>query len=204
MTGKQVWRILWGLAALCMAVVPLVACRAQRVREPEQAAVVAAVGVDVAEHGAVCVTVEVLIVVEGTDGIERRLLSAKADDVASAYQSLLSGLPRAVLFGHCAVLVLGDGATDVLLSKLLQDPTLPPEMQVVTAPNAGTLLACEGISTPAMGYDIQAILGGERDVHCRVYELLADGKRVSMRTLPHFFPAPKESGRLVEWTLTGE
>lgn len=191
-------------AVLCLAVMALTACRTQRIHEPEQAAVVAAVGVDVTMAEEICVTVELLIAVDGADGTERRLLSAMADKADSAYQNLLSGLPRAVLFGHCAVLVLGDGASDALLEELLQDPTLPPEMQVVTAPNAGALLSCQGISTPAMGYDIQEILSGERNVHCRVYELLAGGECVSMRSLPHFFPAPPESGRLVEWTPTGE
>ena len=68
-------------------------------------------------------------------------------------------------------------------------------MQVVTAPDAAELLALGGLSTPAMGYDLQAMLSGDRTVHCRVYEL-TEGN-IDRAALPRFSPAPKGSGKTV-------
>jgi len=63
------------------------------------------------------------------------------------------------------------------------------------APDAAALLALGGLSTPAMGYDLQAMLSGDRTVHCRVYEL-TEGN-IDRATLPRFSPAPKGSGKTV-------
>ena len=168
------------LLCVCTAALSLFSCRGLRGQEPEQGALVAAIGID-AEEAGVRISLEVLVPREG--------------DEAEAYGAVLSGFPRAPLFGHCAVMVFGDGVSDAALADLLSEDSLPPEMQVVTAPDAAALLALGGLSTPAMGYDLQAMLSGDRTVHCRVYEL-TEGN-IDRAALPRFSPAPKGSGKTV-------
>lgn len=181
------------LLCVCTAALSLFSCRGLRGQEPEQGALVAAIGID-AEEAGVRISLEVLVPREG-DEAERLVLEAVGATASEAYGATLSGFPRAPLFGHCAVMVFGDGVSDAALADLLSENSLPPEMQVVTAPDAAALLALGGLSTPAMGYDLQAMLSGERTVHCRVYEL-TEGN-IDRAALPRFSPAPKGSGKTV-------
>ncbi|HBF14480.1 MAG TPA: hypothetical protein DDW30_02115 [Clostridiales bacterium] len=181
------------ILCVCLAALSLLSCRGLRGQEPEQGALVAAIGID-AEGDGVRLSLEVLVPREG-DEAERLVLGAVGPTASEAYEAALSGFPRAPLFGHCAVMVFGDGVSDAALAQLLTEDSLPPEMQVVTAPNAAALLALGGLSTPAMGYDLQAMLSGARAVHCRVYELSEGG--VDRAALPRFSPAPKGSGKTV-------
>lgn len=185
-------------ALLLLAVFPLVACRSVGgVREPEQSALVSAVGVD-ADAGGVRLSLEVLMPQqEGGEGLRARVISATAADAETAYGRICAGLPREPVFAHCAVLVMGDGVSDDDGNALLRESMLPPEMQVVSAPDAWALLSLGSLSTPAAGYDLQAILARSPGISCRVYELLAtgDGWRTA---LPRFLPAPAGCGRLVD------
>lgn len=178
----------------CILCLSLASCRAQKGQEPEQGALVCAIGVDPDPAG-VRLSLEILVPREGS-GSELRVLSAAGETAASAFDAARGDFPRELLFGHCAIFVFGDGISDTVLSGLLTDEALPPEMQAVTAPDARTLLCAGGQSAPAAGYDLQSILAGTPGVRCRVYELLRDGSgRISADRLPHFEVAPKESGK---------
>lgn len=179
------------ILAAAFAALFLASCRDFRGQEPERGALVAAIGVDADEDG-IRLSLEVLVPREG-DEAERRVLSAAGPTASEAYAAALSGFPRAPLFGHCAVMVFGDGIPDDMLAALLSEQTLPPEMQAVTAPNAAELLRLGELSTPAVGYDLQAILSRNRQVHCRIYELSAE--TVDRSALPRFSPAPDGSGK---------
>ena len=91
-------------------------------------------------------------------------------------------------------MVFGDSVSDAEFDALLSEHSLPPETQVVTAPDAAALLALGGVSTPAMGYDLQTMLAENREIRCRVYELAEQADRTS---LPRFVPAPEGSGKTV-------
>lgn len=186
------------ILAAAFAALFLASCRDFRGQEPERGALVAAIGAD-ADGDGIRLSLEVLVPREG-DEAERRVLSAAGPTAAEAYAAALSGFPRAPLFGHCAVMVFGDGISDDTLAALLSEQTLPPEMQTlppemqaVTAPNAAELLRLGELSTPAVGYDLQAILSRNRQVHCRIYELSAE--TVDRSALPRFSPAPDGSGK---------
>lgn len=209
MNGNVGKRWLAAVSATVLAALLLASCRDFRGQEPERGALVSAIGADT-DNGALRLSLEVLVPREG-DEAERRVLSATGRTAAEAYAEVLSGFPRAPLFGHCAVIVFGDGISDALLNELLSEPSLPPEMQAVCAPNAAELLRLDGLSTPAVGYDLQAILNRNRQVHCRIRELSAGP--VGRSALPRFFPAPDGSGKpisaafsqdLPEQTVGGE
>lgn len=185
-------RHLAGTLCACLAAFSLLSCRGLRRQEPEQGALVAAIGADADGEG-IRISLEVLIPREGNDA-ERRVLGASGATAAEAYGAALSGFPRAPLFGHCAVMVFGDSVSDAEFDALLSEHSLPPETQVVTAPDAAALLALGGVSTPAMGYDLQTMLAENREIRCRVYELAEQADRTS---LPRFVPAPEGSGKTV-------
>lgn len=183
--------------ALCLLMPLLASCRSVRGEEPEQGALVAAVGADPDPAG-VRLTFEVLVPREGA-GAEVRVLSAAGANAQEAYAALTADFPRGCLFGHCAVLVIGDGMPPDVVAGMLSDEALPPEMQAVTAPQARALLSLGGLSTPAAGYDLQAILARHSGLRCRIYELMAGGKDgISPDRLPRFVPAPEGSGRLID------
>lgn len=185
------------LILLLGAVLLLSSCRSLGGTEPEQSALVSAIGVDAADGG-VRLSFEILMPqADGADGFRARVFSAVGTDAGAAYRNICAGLPREPVFAHCAVLVLGDGISDADGDALLRNASLPPEMQVVSAPDAGELLSLGSLSTPAAGYDLQAILARSPGRSCRVYELLAAGENWRAG-LPRFLPAPEGYGRLVD------
>lgn len=185
------------LAAVLLLIPLLCGCRSIRGQEPEQGVLVASVGLDRDPSG-VRLTLETLIPRDGT-GVEICVLSAVGACAEDAYAALTIGFPRALLFGHCAVLVLGDGLREEEIDAVLSAEALPPELQAVTAPQAHALLSLGGLSTPAVGYDLQAILAGTPGTRCRIYELLSRGDgTVHPEVLPRFVPAEKGCGRLVD------
>lgn len=195
--ANRVGRIRPAVLALCLLMPLLASCRSVRGEEQEQGALVAAVGIDPDPAG-VRLTFEVLVPREGI-GAEVRVLSAAGANAQEAYAALTADFPRGCLFGHCAVLVIGDGIPADVVAGMLSDEALPPEMQAVTAPQALALLSLGGSSTPAVGYDLQAILARHSGLRCRIYELMAGGKdEISQDRLPRFVPAPEGSGRLVD------
>lgn len=196
--GKRAWA-LSGL--LCLSLCLLCGCRTVGGREPEQGALVAAVGVD-AVGTQVRVSLEVLLVSEG-EGVERRVLSAVGADARLAYAAVTEGFVRELLFGHCAVLMLGDGITDETATAFLTDASLPPELQVVTAEDAHALLSVEALATPAVGYELQAILSRCAAKNCRVFELAADPSvHLSRSALPRAAVADGSSGRSIVVRMT--
>ena len=185
------------LALLVLLTVGLSSCRALGGQEPEQRALVSAIGIDPDPDG-VRLSAEILVPLESS-GSEVRVLSAVGDTAASAFDALRSDLPRNLLFGHCAVLVFGDGIAESAVAEILNDARLPPEMQAVTAADARGLLLAGGYATPAAGYDLQAILAANSGIRCRIYELLQDGgEKLTAAELPRFALAPEESGKRFE------
>lgn len=180
------------LLSACACLSLFCACRGLRGQEPEQGALVAAIGVDTTGD-AMQVSLEVLVPRDGAE-TDRQILQGFGATVNDAYRNALSGFPRAPLFGHCAVLILGDGLPDDAIGTILAEASLPPEMQAVTAPNASALLQTDSLSTPAVGYDLQAILAGHRDIHCRIYELSAQTDAVGRKFLPRFVPSADGGG----------
>lgn len=196
--GKRAWAL---TALLCLSLCLLCGCRTVGGREPEQGALVAAVGVD-AVGTQVRVSLEVLLVSEG-EGVERRVLSAVGADARLAYAAVTEGFVRELLFGHCAVLVLGDGITDETATAFLSDASLPPELQVVTAEDAHALLSVEALAMPAVGYELQAILSRCAAKNCRVFELTADPSvHLSRSALPRASLADTASGRSIVVRMT--
>lgn len=181
---------------ICAFLPFLSACRSFRGQEPEQGALVAAIGIDADGEKNIRVALEVLVPRDG-DEADRRILQGFGATVSDAYRDALTGFPRAPLFGHCAVLIFGNGVSDTVFKAVLAERSLPPEMQAVTSPNALTLLQTEKLSTPALGYDLQTILADHRDIHCRIYELTAQAEEIRRDSLPHFEPAPDGSGKAV-------
>ena len=179
------------LACACLSL--FCACRNIRGQEPEQGALVAAIGVD-SDGEKMQVALEVLVPREGNSA-GRRVLQGFGATVPDAYRNALSGFPRAPLFGHCAVLILGDGLSDETIGAILAEESLPPEMQAVTAPKAAALLQADVLSTPAVGYDLQAILASQREIHCRIYELATQPAENRRNALPRFATAPDGSGK---------
>lgn len=194
-------------AVLCCAVPLLSSCRSLGRTEPEQMYLVSALGFDGAGD-LLTVTAEIPLTRENeAEEMETKRFSGTGTSVEAAMEDLTSGLPKRLLFSHCALTVLGDGLNAEQIRSVLafcsDGKTVPLSAQVVSAPAAGELLGAGSISTPAAGYDIPGILRQKSkllgmDLRCRLYEIGADGERGMM--LPRVEPTGSgENGAVAAW-----
>ena len=146
--------------------------------EPEQIYPVSAIGFDRAEDG-IRVTVEIAL----ADG-ERPAVcySQTGQDIAAALCELADGLPRSLIYSHCALAVMGEDLTKEQMQEIFAfagvEDGLPLAAEVVVSKNAEALLRGERLSSVAAGYEIPQILEQERvrrgiELPCQIYRLRA-------------------------------
>lgn len=142
----------------------LAGCRSDALyREPERQYLVSAVGFDREDEG-LKVTLEVVIfsVGEAEGGIESRTFSGVGQTIKSALGSLSGEVSKKLLYGHCALIVLGETLTPEEVGEVLDfcdsENELPISSSLVSSPDAAALLACQSISTPVTGYDITGVI----------------------------------------------
>ncbi len=184
-------------AALAFA---LSSCGIRRVSEPEDVYLVSALGFDRDADG-LSLCAEVPLTRENeADKMEVRCFRGRGETPEQALLDLRAGLAKELIFGQCALVVLGDGLTPVDRQTATDfagyTVKVPLSVPVISAPQAFELLENGSLSAPAAGYDIPEILRRqsklyELDLRCRLYEILAqtDGKQA----LPHFLPAGRDA-----------
>ncbi len=177
----------------------LPSCGARRLNEPEDVYLVSALGFDRVE-GSLRLCAEVPLTRENeADKMEVRCFQGIGETPEQALRDLRAGLSKELIFGHCALVVLGDElmpqdrieAIDFAAHKI----KIPLSVPVISAPDALELLAGGSLSAPAAGYDIPEILRRQSkqyvlDLRCRLYEVLAAADGVQI--LPHFLPTDSE------------
>lgn len=175
--------------------------------EPEQVYLASAAGFDADPSGGVILSVEVPLTRENeADRMEVCVFAGKGTTPDEAMEDLLCGLDKNLLFGHCAVLVLGDGLNAgqraAIFSFAEKTIRLPLFAVVISAPDASALLSRGSLTASAAGYEIPDTLrlrsgGIGEGLTCRFYEVLSDPDSL---TLPRFLPSDEfhaEADRLV-------
>ena len=185
------------LLLLPVIVLLFASCRSFPSHEPEQVYLISAFGFD-ARNGRLRVCAEVPLTRENeADKMEVRLFEGVGDSPRDALRKIETGLSKELLFGHCALVILGDGLTSEQHIEILQflatGKTVP-----VSAPDAHDLLGSGSLSAPAAGYEIPGILRGQMDSMgmdpcCRLYEISASPAG-SVVAYPRFLPANEETG----------
>ena len=180
-TRNRVRAFLLFVLAILLTVCPLTACRSHT--EPEQIYLVSAMGFDRAESG-IRVTVEIAMAENSkTEGANSAIcFSQTGEDVLSALEKMTDGLPRALVFSHCALAVMGKDLTKAQMQEIFAfagvEDGLPLAAEVVVSQNAEALLRGERLSAIAAGYEIPQILEQERarcgaELPCQIYRLRA-------------------------------
>ena len=175
------WIAAWiGMLGIWMSAGALSSCH--RYTEPEQIYPVSAIGFDGVDSG-VRVTVEIPVVGGETLSDSKAMrFSQTGADVRDALRSMETGLPRALIFSHCALAVLGDSLSKEQMQEIFAfagvEDGLPLAAEVVICPNAEQLLAAQPLSSIAVGYEIPQILEQERErrgaeLPCEIYQLRA-------------------------------
>lgn len=191
-------RVLWliGLAAILLAVS---SCGIRRVSEPEDVYLVSALGFDRAGDQ-LRLSAEVPLTRENeADKMEVKCFYGIGETAEQALLDLRSGLAKELIFGHCALIVLGDTLTpeDRVTATDFAAHTvqIPLSVPVISTPDALQLLEKGSLSAPAAGYDIPEILRQQNklyvlDLRCRLYEILATTNGTQI--LPRFLPTDPE------------
>ena len=169
-----------GVCFITLCALLLCSCRYHT--EPEQIYPVSAMGFDCAEEG-IRVTVEIAAAEGGEHSrTEAVCFSQTGESVEQALKSMADGLPRAMIFSHCALAVLGDGLTKEQMQEIFAfagvENGLPLAAELVVGANAEALLRSERLSLAAAGYEIPEILERERsrrgaELPCQLYRLRA-------------------------------
>lgn len=170
--------------------------------EPEQVYLVSAVGFDGDVEG-ITLSIEVPMSRAGdSKGMECKLFTGRGTDAEEALRQVTVGLSRELTFEHCALMVLGEGLTaeqsDAVFAFASSGVLLPLAAQVVFTPNARTLLEGGGISSPAAGYDLPAILRETEELlgfrtRAQIYELRANDTPEIPTLLPYFIPTQEKA-----------
>ena len=174
-------------------------CGIRRVSEPEDVYPVSAIGFD-REGDLLILSAEVPLTRENeAEKMEVKCFVGIGETPEQALLDLRAGLSKELLFGHCALVILGDALTpqDRLqaIDFAAHTAEIPLSVPVISTPDAGELLANGSLSAPAAGYDIPEILRQQNklyalDLKCRLYEVLneTDGGQI----LPRFLPTDSE------------
>lgn len=174
---------------------PLSGCRAV---EPEEVYLVSALGFDRIDSEVRLVAEVPLTRENEADKMEVRIFEGRGKTIPYALENMKTGLAKQLEFGHCALIVLGQGVEEDLLDQALERVLtwqVPLSATVVSSPNAKELLKKGSLSAPAAGYelpDVLRLIGKERGIlfSCRVYEVVSAGG--SFR-LPRFLPNGEET-----------
>lgn len=186
------------LLFLCLVCLSVAGCRAV---EPEEVYLISALGFDRTESG-VRVSAEVPLTRENeADQMEVRVFEGTGKTLPSALEAMKAGLAKRLEFGHCALIVLGDGMEESRLDEILESLSgwqVPLSATVVFSPGAGELLKKGSLSAPAVGYEIPDILrliSEERGVsfRCRVYEVASAKGNFK---IPRFLPNGEETAEV--------
>ena len=190
-----------GCLLLVLTVFLLSSCGA-RPREPEQIALVSAVGFD-GVGDRIRLTVELPTLGEDAAGTAK-LLTGEGNSASAALVRLTDGAPKELVFSHCALMVLGEDLTRGQLEDVFafagQGTHIPQEAQAVCASNAYGLLSSNENAATALGYEIPAVLeqvsrGMGVELHCAVYRLYATADPDGAVVLPYFGVAEESSGQ---------
>lgn len=150
--------------------------------EPEQIYPVSAMGFDADQNG-IRVTVEIAVA-DGEKSADSKSVcfSQTGACVEEALRSMKDGLPRELIFSHCALAVFGEGLTKGQMQEIFAfagvEDGLPLAAEVVITQNAERLLRSEYFFGAAVGYEIPQILEQERlrrgvELPCGIYRLRA-------------------------------
>lgn len=179
MSGKRWIRGLCMLLLMSALIGGLTSCE-EMGTEPEQGYLVSAMGFDPSEEG-IRVTIEIPVIGEGNGEESKTILFTHSGaSVKSALEGMQRGIPRELVFSHCALTVLGDGLKKEALQEIFAfaeaGESLPLAAEVVRSTNAEKLLRAGSLSAPAVGYEIPELLRRERErmgveMRCRIYEL---------------------------------
>lgn len=192
-------KVVWAFCLAAVLMIGLSSCGVRRVSEPEDVYLVSAIGFD-REGELLRLSAEVPLTRENeADKMEVKCFAGIGETPERALLDLRSGLSKELIFGHCALIVLGDTlapedrsiATDFAAHTV----EIPLSVPVISTPDAFGLLRNGSLSAPAAGYDIPEILRRQNqlyvlDLRCRLYEILAgkDGNQI----LPRFLPVDSE------------
>jgi hypothetical protein len=147
-------------------ILPLIFSSCQKLtqyREPEQQYLISAIGFDNAENE-LKVSLEVIIfsVGKAESSIESKVFSGNGLTVKQALGNLSSEVAKKLLYGHCALIVLGESLTGSQVEEIFQfcssGKDIPLSTSLISTPDAMALLSCKSISTPVTGYDITGVL----------------------------------------------
>ncbi len=166
-------------------------------REPEQQYLVSAVGFD-RENGELKASLEVIIfsVGKAEGSIESKVFTGAGKTVKQALGNLSGEISKKLLYGHCALIVLGEslnaGQVDEIFNFCCSGKEIPISASLVSAPDAAALLSCKSISTPVTGYDITGVIKQKSEnwgigLANRLYDV--EGRRLrdkSYYAIPHF------------------
>ena len=177
-----------GLFVLATAMILLMGCgRRLTYTEPEEIAVVSAIGVDNAEDG---VAVSLQTVDEG--GVIN-LSRAEGESISAALAELYAAGTREFELSHCALAVLGDSLSAERVGELyelcLRRDGISGAIMFVGADNAAALLSPTG----TVGYDIASSMRSSPDgaglfSRSRLYEIVDTEARTehAVTAIPYF------------------
>ncbi len=181
MRGKACVRVLCALALAGMLLGLLISCKG-RGAEPEQSYPVSAMGFDPCEN-AIRVTIEIPVIgARDSEAMRTIVFSETAASVREALARMEREVPRALVFSHCALAVLGEDLDRERMQEIFSfaegGDQLPLATEVVRVANAEELLRAGSLSAPAVGYEIPELLECEEgrmgvDMRCSIYELRA-------------------------------
>jgi len=174
------WRRAIGVLVLVGMLFGMLTSCESRVAEPEQGYLVSAMGFDPSEEG-IRITVEIPVISESkSEDSKTVLFSESGASVENALERMRRGIPRELVFSHCALAVLGENLDKQQMQEIFSfaetGESLPLATEVVRSASAEALLRAGSLSAPAVGYEIPELLKRERkrmgvDMRCSIYEL---------------------------------
>ncbi len=200
-------KTIFNKAYICLVfLLPMIFTGCQKLtqyREPEQQYLISAIGFD-NEDNELKVSLEVIIfsVGKAESSIESKVFSGKGQTVKQALGNLSSEVAKKLLYGHCALIVLGESITDSQVDEIFQfcssGKDIPISASLVSTTDAMALLSCKSISTPVTGYDITGVLKQKSEdwgigLTDRLYEV--ETKRLDQNSyyaLPYFSVSTSE------------
>ncbi len=163
--------------------------------EPEQIYSVSAVGFD-AVGEQIRVSLELPSVGDGkSGGATAEVVAADGESVTEALSRIEAGLGRELQFGHCGLMVLGEGMsraqTEAVFSFAATGDSLPLATEVMATPVAEELLRAGVPSFLATGYGLPSVWHLEReslglDIRSEIYALCADSTPNRRIVIPYF------------------
>lgn len=184
------------LSLVCLLLLPAATACGIGGNEPEQVYLASAIGADADPEGGILLSIEVPLTRENeADHMVVRVFGGRGVTPEKALQDVLIGLDKQLLFGHCAVLALGETLSEEQREAVFafseETVGLPLSAVVISTPSAAELLAHGSLTASAAGYEIPNTLRlrAKQDpgvAVCHFYEVLANPAE---QTLPRFCPS---------------